>query len=156
MTHDEAPHQICYGADVASAEEVGMRYLALSYSVRKAVDDQMTTAGLSLSRAKVMRILGDQGPQRQVALADALSLAPRSVTQTVEALEREGMVSRVTDPQDARAKVVALTSLGKRSLAAGTAAGRQALRDIFGPLGEQRLDLLSVILDQIESAVADS
>jgi DNA-binding MarR family transcriptional regulator len=141
---------------MTSAEEVGMRYVGLSYSVRRAVDEQMTAAGLSLARAKVLRILGEQGPQRQVALADALNLAPRSVTQTVEALEREGMVLRQTDGQDARAKVVALTRLGKKSLAAGTAAGEQAFRDIFGPLGEQGLRQLNKLLDRIESAVIDT
>jgi DNA-binding MarR family transcriptional regulator len=138
---------------VSSAEEVGMRYVELSYSVRKAVDDRMTSAGLSLSRAKVLRVLGESGPQRQVALAAALSLAPRSVTQTVEALEREGLVVRETDGQDARAKVVALTPLGKKLLVAGTAAGEQALHDIFGPLGERGLKQLGELLDQLESIV---
>jgi DNA-binding MarR family transcriptional regulator len=137
---------------VSSAEEVGMRYVELSYSVRKAIDDRMVTAGLSLSRAKVMRVLGESGPQRQVALAAALSLSPRSVTQTV-ALEREGMVVRETDGQDARAKVVALTPLGKKLLVAGTAAGEQALHDIFGPLGEQGLKQLGRLLDRIESVI---
>jgi DNA-binding MarR family transcriptional regulator len=82
-----------------------------------------------------------------------LSLAPRSVTQTVEALEREGMVVRETDGQDARAKVVALTPLGKKLLVAGTAAGEQALHDIFGPLGEQGLKQLGRLLDRIESVI---
>jgi DNA-binding MarR family transcriptional regulator len=141
---------------VTSAEEVGMRYVALAYFVRRAVDDQMSAAGLSLSRAKVLRILSELGPQRQVALAEALNLAPRSITQTVEALEREGMISRETDGRDARAKVVALTLRGKKSLAAGTAAGEQALRDLFGPLGEQGLEQLSELLDQIESAVTEA
>ncbi|MFB6721027.1 MarR family winged helix-turn-helix transcriptional regulator [Kribbella sp. NPDC056345] len=139
---------------MTSAEEVGLRYLELSYAVRRAVDERMAASGPSLSRVKVLRVLGESGPQRQVALAEALSLAPRSVTQTVEALEREGLVSREVDGQDARAKVVALTALGKKSLRAGTAAGEQVLRDIFGPLGEPGIKQLGRLLERIESAVS--
>jgi DNA-binding MarR family transcriptional regulator len=135
-----------------TGEQTGLRYLSLAYRVRKVVDQQMVTAGVSLARAKVLQVIDEQGPQRQVSLADTLGLAPRSVTQTVEALERDGLVSRVTDPDDGRAKLVALTPAGTDALATGVAAGAQALREIFGGLGPTRLARLDKLLDAIDNA----
>jgi len=138
------------------AVSTGLRYLSLAHRVRKIVDDQMVAGGLSLARVKILQIMDEQGPQRQVSLAGSLGQAPRSVTQAVEALERDGLVSRTADPDDQRAKLVALTPAGAESLAAGVAAGEQALQQIFGPLGPARLGRLSKLLNAIDNAVTSS
>src|SRR6185503_11644692 len=96
------------------AVRVGLRYLSLAHRVRRLVDDKMVAGGLSLARVKILRILDETGPQRQV-------------TQAVEALERDGLVVRTADPEDQRAKLVALTPAGVDSLAAGVVAGDEAL-----------------------------
>ncbi len=141
-------------SEEAEAVRTGLRYLSLAHRVRRIVDDQMVVGGLSLARVKILRIIDEQGPQRQVSLADSLGQAPRSVTQAVEALEREGLVSRTVDPHDQRAKLVALTPAGVERLAAGVAAGEQALHQIFGPLGPVRLARLGKLLDMVDDAVA--
>jgi DNA-binding MarR family transcriptional regulator len=134
------------------AVRTGLRYLTLAYRVRRLVDDKMVASGLSLARVKILRILGESGPQRQVSLAESLGQAPRSVTQAVEALERDGLVVRTADPDDQRAKLVALTPTGADRLAAGEAAGGQALADIFGSLGSAGLACLDDLLDAVEKA----
>ncbi|MEV6605406.1 MarR family transcriptional regulator [Kutzneria sp. NPDC051319] len=132
------------------AVRVGLRYLSLAHRVRRLVDDKMVAGGLSLARVKVLRILDETGPQRQVSLAESLGQAPRSVTQAVEALERDGLVVRTADPEDQRAKLVALTPAGADSLAAGVTAGDQALVEIFGALGPTRLARLGKLVDALE------
>jgi len=128
------------------AEEVGLRYLELAHRVRRAVDERMVGAGLSLARTKTLRVLADRGPLRQAELAAESGTAPRSVTQAVEALERDGLVERAPDPDDGRAKIVALTAAGTAALASGTDAGNEALRGIFGGLGEEGLAALADLL----------
>jgi DNA-binding MarR family transcriptional regulator len=133
--------------------EVGLRYLSLGHHLRRTVDDTMTAAGLSLARTKVLRVLELRGAVRQSILAQDLGQAPRSVTQSIEALEREGLIERTPDPDDGRSKLVRLTPKGAKALTAGTAAGEEALRKVFGPLGHEQLAALDHLLDTIQAGL---
>ncbi|MGW0593939.1 MarR family winged helix-turn-helix transcriptional regulator [Streptosporangium sp. NPDC002607] len=138
---------------MATPEEIGLRYLSLGYRLRKVVDDGMTAGGLSLARTKVLQVLDRRGAMRQSSLAQELGHAPRSVTQSVEALEREGLVERAADPEDGRSKLVSLTPEGARALAAGTAAGERVLREVFGTLEREQLVDLGKLLDAIAAGL---
>jgi DNA-binding MarR family transcriptional regulator len=134
--------------------EVGLRYLSLGYDLRRVVDDGMTAGGLSLARTKVLQVLDRRGTVRQSVLAQELGQAPRSVTQSVEALEREGLVERTADPHDGRSKLVRLTPEGTKALIAGTAAGEQVLREVFGAMGPDQLGNLDQLLDALRAALS--
>jgi DNA-binding MarR family transcriptional regulator len=136
--------------------DVGLRYLSLAHRVRKTVDDHMAAHGLSLARTKVLQVLDRSGPLHQAALATELGFAARSVTQAVESLERDGLVKRTQHPDDRRAKLVALTAAGTAALAAGTAAGAQALHQIFGGLDHKRLASLNNLLGAVETSIANA
>jgi DNA-binding MarR family transcriptional regulator len=142
-------------SDTASSStdpaEVGLRFLSVAYRTRSAVDQHMTAAGLSLSRTKLLRLLARDGATHQAELAEALGQAPRSVTQSVEALERLGLLTRAIDPADRRRKAVTLTEKGQAALAAAEQAGRQALQHAFGALGPDRLSDLQGLLDLIRT-----
>src|SRR5712664_4902991 len=99
-----------HGRRSRAGADLGLRYLSVAYVVRKTVDDQMIASGLSLSRAKVLQVLEREGPLRQASLAKSLRLAPRSITQSIEGLQRSGLVERRPDPDDQRCKLVLLTS----------------------------------------------
>jgi DNA-binding MarR family transcriptional regulator len=133
-------------------ERLGLRYLTLAYRVRKVVDKHMISSGLSLARWKVLEILDGKGSIRQKALAQELGLAERSVTQAVESLASDGLVERMPDPADGRAKLVTLTDEGAAALAAGTKAGAEVLRRIFGTLDRQQLARLDELLNVIDNA----
>ncbi|MEW2625907.1 MarR family winged helix-turn-helix transcriptional regulator [Streptomyces sp. NPDC048106] len=132
--------------------EVGLRFLTAAHQARGAVDRQMAAAGLTLSRIKLLQVLAGRGPLHQAELAEALGQAPRSVTQTVEALERLHLVTRVVDPGDRRRKTVGLTEKGRSALTAGEQAGRQALERIFGALDTGQLADLAKLLVRVEAA----
>jgi len=134
-------------------EEVGMHYLTVAHLVRKAVDEHMTAGGLSLARTKVLQVLARRGPIQQNTLAGELGFAARTVSQTVESLERDGLVAREPHPDDRRAKLVALTPDGAAALATGTSAGTRVLRQIFGGLGRHDLAKLDNLLKAVEAAV---
>ncbi|WP_225829212.1 MarR family winged helix-turn-helix transcriptional regulator [Streptomyces naphthomycinicus] len=137
--HEAAPT----GPDPAG---VGLRLLTVAHHVRSAADQHMAAAGLSLSRTKLLQQLALHGAMHQAELAEALGLAARSVTQTVEALERLRLVSRVTDPTDRRRKTVDLTDQGQAALTAAEQAGRQALQQVFGTLTRRQLADLEQLL----------
>ncbi|QIQ06682.1 MarR family transcriptional regulator [Streptomyces liangshanensis] len=130
---------------------MGLRFLSVAYRVREKVDQHMSAAGLSLSRAKVLRLLAGHGALHQAELAALLGQAPRSVSQTVEALERAGLIARTVDPGDRRRKTVSVTAEGRAALVSGERAGTRILSDLFGSLDIPRLselDALLALLDQ--------
>ncbi|MGW2180643.1 MarR family winged helix-turn-helix transcriptional regulator [Streptomyces sp. NPDC001732] len=142
-------------ATASTPERVGLSFLTLAYDLREQVDQHMVaTAGLSLSRTKVLRALAGRGTLHQAELATALGQAPRSVTQSVEGLERLGLVSRTDDPEDRRRKTVSLTNTGRTTLAAAEEAGTRVLRQIFGSLTPQQLADLEALLTLVDTTLA--
>ncbi len=137
-------------------ERLGLRYLNLAYQVRKVVDKHMISSGLSLARWKVLEILDAKGSIRQKALAQELGFAERSVTQAVESLAGDGLVERMPDPADGRAKLVTLTDEGAAALAAGDKAGAEVLQRIFGTLDRKQLASLDKLLSVIDDAVGET
>jgi DNA-binding MarR family transcriptional regulator len=133
--------------------EVGLRYLSLGHRLRKVVDDGMTAGGLSLARTKVLQVLDRRGAVQQSVLAQELGQAPRSVTQSIEALEREGLVERTANPDDGRSKLVRLSPEGAKALAAGTTAGEQVLREVLRAMGPDQLADLDRLLDALQAGL---
>jgi DNA-binding MarR family transcriptional regulator len=132
-----------------SALEVGQAYLELYHQLYRLVDKTMSSAGLSLARSKVLMRLGDHGPMNQATLAGLLGFAPRSVTEAVDALERDGMVTRTEDKADRRARIVALTPAGRDALAAAHVARGKAMDEIFGSLSTRERATLVALLTTI-------
>src|SRR5260370_13471347 len=100
----------------------------------RAVNDAMRECGLSLARTKVLTRLTEQGPTRQSTLAADFGLAPHSITDIVDALERQGLAERRPDATHRRAKLVAITAAGQARLEAASAARERLLTPILGAL----------------------
>ncbi|MCP2288873.1 MarR family winged helix-turn-helix transcriptional regulator [Nocardia amikacinitolerans] len=100
----------------------------------------------------LVRLLG--GGRRAVDLAADIGVSPQAVAQVAVTLERAGYVSRVSDPGDARAKLLCLTDRGRHALRVTRAAGEQVEQRWRQALGADDLarlrHLLTAVLD-IES-----
>ena len=71
---------------------------------------------LSRTAASVLATLRDRGPRRITELAESEAIAQPTVTTLVGRLERDGLVQRAPDPDDARAVRVHLTDAGRERL----------------------------------------
>jgi DNA-binding MarR family transcriptional regulator len=60
--------------------------------------------------------LGRQGPLRLTALALREGISQPSMTQLIQRLERQGLVSRRADPGDRRAALVSITDAGRKRI----------------------------------------
>jgi DNA-binding MarR family transcriptional regulator len=134
MSDDVTVDEVLADEVEVSAYDVGQVYLEVHHSLRRRVDDAMTATGVSFSRAKVLKELAEHGPMNQAALAARLGFAPRSVTDAVEALERDGLAERADDPVDRRARIVGITPAGSGALTCAQAAKYQMFDEIFGAL----------------------
>jgi DNA-binding MarR family transcriptional regulator len=123
--------------------------------MRRLVDARLAEHGLSMSRTKVIGLIGHRGPTHQREIATIFDIAPRTVTELVDGLERDGLVQRTADPDDRRARYVDLTAEGREVLAKATAARDEIVNDIFGSLDQAQLDTLGLTLRQLSDRVVD-
>lgn len=102
--------------------------------------------GLTPHEARALRVVGHHEPTRLGVVATHLRIAPRSVTDVVDALEGHGFVAREPDPSDRRATRVALTPEGRRVLDELDAARRADSEDYFAGLSDRDRAALTRIL----------
>jgi DNA-binding MarR family transcriptional regulator len=132
-------------------EQLGERYIAVHQRMRRAANDEMSGCGLSMARTKVLLRLRE-GPTRQHVLAAEFGLAPHSITDIVDALERQGLAERRPDPTDRRAKLVAITDAGLACLGVASAARERLMAQIFGVLSQEDRAALLRLLDILDDA----
>jgi DNA-binding MarR family transcriptional regulator len=121
--------------------------------MRRWIDDELSELGLSLSRAKILGALETVGPSNQSTLAVAFDLAPRTITELVDLLERDGLVERRTDPSDRRARQVSITPAGREAHDRAKATRSKMIRQVFGDLDENQLAELFTTLRRIDDKV---
>jgi DNA-binding MarR family transcriptional regulator len=137
-----------------SPEQAGERFLTVHHRMRRAVDEGMTACGLTLTRTKVLAQLHHRGPTRPGVLATEFGVAPRTITDIVDGLERDGLVTRHADPADRRASLVGLTGEGEAALAVAGAERERLLQRVFGALTASDRATLVRLLGVLDAAAA--
>lgn len=81
---------------------------------RREIDRTLQSHGLSQTMVMPLIVLNRAGgPVRQGLIADEIGVEGPSLVRVIDALERDGLISRVCDLSDRRAKMVALTAPGQ-------------------------------------------
>lgn len=121
-------------------------------SMRQHLDSALQASGLSFARYKVMSLVDKLGPCRPGVLAEHLKHAPRTLTDAIDALERDGLVRREPHPDDRRAVLVHLTDAGRHALTLAQAPRRQALEAVFAALEADEQAQLLRLLGKVRDA----
>ena len=111
--------------------------------------EELSRLGLTESRAHVLWELQHRGPSTQRTLADALKVAPRTITTLIDALVETGFVTREAHPADRRATLVTFTSHGEQTAHALAEGHQQLARELFGDLPAGVRDGFDVGLDHV-------
>ncbi|WP_327700929.1 MarR family transcriptional regulator [Streptomyces decoyicus] len=136
--------------------EVAERFFAVTKLLRKRANDGLRAQGLTMARGKLLAVLDRAGPVRISAIAAKLGIAARSVTEAVDALERDGLVRRAPDPTDRRAVLVTLTDRGATVIHETEGPRRAVVNGLFSALDtEDRAELLR-LLDILGRAAQES
>jgi DNA-binding MarR family transcriptional regulator len=90
-----------------------------------------------LHAALLVPLLG--GGRHASDLAETLGVSRQAVAQVVTRLEQDGYLTRVTDPGDARAKLICLTPRGRSALRTMRATGLAVEDEWRKHLGAERL-----------------
>jgi DNA-binding MarR family transcriptional regulator len=114
------------------------------------VESRLAEVGLSIAKLAALRQLtlaGNALPLGQ--LADRLACVKSNVTQLVDRLESDGLVSRAGDPTDRRSRLAVLTDEGRSAFARGSAIQQTAERDLFGALTADEAAQLHALLAKL-------
>jgi DNA-binding MarR family transcriptional regulator len=91
-------------------------------------------AALNLTASMVLDTLNREGPVRVTTLAAAAGIGQPSMTELVQRLERQGLVTRVDDPADGRAALVTITDAGRAPLDDQRRGRRDRLAELLNAL----------------------
>lgn len=99
---------------------------------------------------RLLRTLDRMGrPRRLGELAEALDVAPRSVTSKVDQAAADGWVRRVPDPDDRRATLVELTAAGRERLDAVVSSREAGVRARLDALDDDEQQTLLRLLRRV-------
>jgi DNA-binding MarR family transcriptional regulator len=121
---------------MATTESAGLfAVLHASGVLEGRVEARLAEAGLSIAKLAALHRLTEAGESLPLGqLADRLSCVKSNVTQLVDRLEADGLVSRTSDPNDRRSRLAVLTAAGRAAYQKGSEIQRQAEQELFGVL----------------------
>jgi DNA-binding MarR family transcriptional regulator len=127
-----------FGILLVLADQEFVRALRAA-TAEQGFDDQGRSDGF------VLRTL-DAGPTTITGLAERLEITKQGASQIVDDMERRGYVERRTDPDDARARLLHLTSRGEAALAAARKFHQAYERRLRRQFGDEVIDGMRDVL----------
>ena len=115
----------------------------------------MAAKGASFSRARMLMYIAKHGPVRSIDLATSLAYAPRTVTEAIDGLERDGLVRREPDTLDRRAKRISLTPAGILAVEGAEASRLDYVEDVFGVLNAQEREEIVRLVSKLNDRLAE-
>jgi DNA-binding MarR family transcriptional regulator len=127
--------------------------LGAASSIHDFVESRLSTVGLSIPRLAALQRLVDAGGSLPLGqLADRLACVKSNVTQLVDRLEAEGLVTRSPDPEDKRSRLAIITDAGRRIHQDGAKIQRQVEEELFATLSVDDAARLSEIVAKLKNA----
>ena len=115
------------------------------------VETRLSDVGLSLAKLAALHRLTEAGESLPLGqLAERLSCVKSNVTQLVDRLEADGLVSRTGDPNDRRSRLAVLTAAGKIAYSKGSEIQKQTEQEIFGVLTPSETETLHQLLGKLQ------
>ena len=137
---------------MAETERSGLFAVLHTSSVLEGrVEARLSEIGLSLAKLAALHRLSEAGESLPLGqLAERLSCVKSNVTQLVDRLEADGLVSRASDPNDRRSRLAVLTDGGRTAYEKGRQIKDQAELELFGALTASETSTLYTLLAKLK------
>jgi len=137
---------------MAESERCGLFSVLHTSSVLESrVEAKLSEIGLSLAKLAALHRLSEAGDSLPLGqLAERLSCVKSNVTQLVDRLEADGLVSRTSDLNDKRSRLAVLTGAGRTAYEKGRQIREQAERELFGALTASESATLQTLLAKLK------
>ncbi len=117
------------------------------------METRLAACGLSAAKMMALQRLveaGDSLPLGQ--LADRLSCVKSNVTQLVDRLESDGLVSRESDPNDRRSKLAVITATGRKAYTEGAKIQEAVIQELFAKFSKEEALQLASLMARLEAS----
>ena len=136
------------GAKRPPVELLGILHAA--HAAEAEVEAKLGAVGLSLAKLFCLKALADAGdPLPLGQLAERLSCVKLNITQLVDRLEADGLVARLPDPKDRRARLAGLTVAGRQACERGERVRQETEGVLLGRLTHDEVRQLETLLSKI-------
>lgn len=135
-----------------SSERTGLFAVLHTSSVLESrVEAKLSEIGLSLAKLAALHRLSEAGESLPLGqLAERLSCVKSNVTQLVDRLEADGLVSRAGDPNDRRSRLAVLTDAGRAAYEKGSRIQLDTEAALFGALTPDESATLHTLLAKLK------
>src|SRR5688500_6538345 len=124
--------------------------LHTAYAAQAEVESQLSVVGLSLPKLLALKALADAGDSLPLGqLAGRLSCVKSNITQLIDRLESDGLVTREPDPHDRRSRLAVLTAAGRKACKDGTRVQQETERRLLGKLTKDESQQLAALLGKL-------
>lgn len=137
--------------DLKSIDHIGLALWRAAQLWRQRMAAEMAARGYPWhleARGDVLSHLGPSG-RSQTDLTTALGMSKQAVQQLIDQLETDGVVKRVTEPKDKRAKRIELTQLGLEDFAMRNKVKRAIGTEYQQKLGDAHFEALKIALTKL-------
>lgn len=110
----------------------------------------LATSGVNEQKWRVLRVLQERGPLELSQVAAEAVLLLSSLTRMVGPMVEEGLISRMTPPEDRRKSIVAITPVGLALVNAHAKQSAAILGRIETEFGHDRLEALLDLLEDLQ------
>lgn len=138
---------------MSTALQVAEALLGIRALMLRRVDAALAPKGLSFAKFKLLQLIEQTGPCKASVLAAAIGQAPPTITEAVDAMEREELVVRNAHPTDRRARVIAITGKGRKTLREADGPKLAEVSAIFSVLTPAKQAQLLRLLKEVQEGM---
>jgi DNA-binding MarR family transcriptional regulator len=140
-----------YVNDTASSKPDLFSLLHAAEAAQAHVETRLAVLGLSLPKLAALHqltVAGESLPLGQ--LAERLACVKSNITQLIDRLEADGLVTREPDPNDRRSRLAVMTSAGRKAYEKGMRIQQQSEQEIFATLTDEEGRQLTALITKIQ------
>jgi MarR family transcriptional regulator for hemolysin len=135
---------------------LGLALAQTAKAVGRAFDDALAEAGGSRPAWLILLALKTGQPRTQTDLAGVVGIRDATLSHHLSALEADGLVARVRDPDNRRVQQVSLTPAGDKQFLVLAKAAQAYDRQLTDGLSDRDTATLRRVLDRMRANVTSS
>lgn len=139
-------------------DSFGFLLMDVARLYRAEVDRRIVGAGLEITPAEARTLVhaARHGPVRQTILAERMGIEAMTLCGYLDKLEEQGLIVRVADPDDRRAKQIHLTEAAEPALQTILNISKDIRATVSRTMSQQEWDATNAFLKSIRSNLAEA
>ncbi len=146
---ERCPNKAVPVLDREFEESLGYWIFTAAYAIETALNEELAPLGITHRQVQILGALAAHGEASQNELAEVLRIEPSGVVRLLDRMERAGWITRESDPDDRRRKIVRPTEkagpVWKQIKEHGLRARERGLRGVTAAQVETTRDVLRQI-----------